>query len=63
MKYLLLQETTNWDTPNHIYITNETKDKVYGFFPYPSKQAERFAKPMKFDTRWRKFKTLAKFDA
>lgn len=71
MKYLLLQETTDWDAPNHIYITNETKDRVFGYFPYPSgiqgipsnHQAERFAKPMQFYTKGRKFKTLAKFDA
>lgn len=63
MKYLLLQETTDWDAPNHIYITDETKFRVFGYFPYPSHVAERFAKPMQFYTKGRRFKTLAKFDA
>lgn len=63
MKYLLIQEVTDWDAPNHIYISDETKSKVYGYFPFPSREAERFEKPMQFDTRYRKFKTLAKFEA
>lgn len=71
MKYLLLQETTDWDVPkegiqripNHIYITDESKFRVFGYFPYPSHVAERFNKPMQFYTKGRKFKTLAKFDA
>lgn len=63
MKYLLLQETTNQDAPNHIYIVDETKFRVFGYFPYPSHIAERFKKPMQFYTKGRTFKTLAKFDA
>jgi hypothetical protein len=59
MSKLLLEEITDWEYPNHLYVTNESKSKVYGYFIKGSDKFLEFKKPFSFDTRHRKFKKLA----
>ena len=56
MKYLLLQEITDWEFPSNTYITDEKKQKTFGYFKEGSTIPEMFKKPFPFDTRYRKFK-------
>lgn len=48
-----LQEMTRWESPNHIYITNDSRDRLHGYVV--NGVLTKFAKPLKFDTRRRKF--------
>ena len=45
----ILQEVTDWDVPNHIYFTNDSKDKIYAYIKASGTAVERFKVPMKFN--------------
>jgi len=51
------QETTAWDvpTPNHIYLLNDSKEKMYAYIKVGTKSVFKFKKPIRIDTRGRKF--------
>lgn len=51
-----LQETTQWDAPNHIYITNDSRDRLLGYVV--NGVLTEFAKALKFDARRRKFNEI-----
>lgn len=51
----LLQETTDWDTPNHIYIFGASSLKIVGYIKAGETVAFKFAKPIQFDKRRRTF--------
>lgn len=53
-----LQEVTDWDVPNHTYIVNDSKDRLLGYIPKGQTEPMMFTKPLKFETRHRKFKTI-----
>lgn len=59
MKYILLVETTDWDIPNHIYVADEKKQKIFGYFPRGEGDMIKFNKPLPFYSRGRTFKTKA----
>ena len=54
----ILKEITDWATPNHIYFTNDSKDKIYAYIKASGGEVERFRVPMKFKTTGRKFKEI-----
>lgn len=54
----VLQEVTDWDTPNHIYFANDSKDKIYAYIKASGGAVERFKIPMKFKTSGRKFREI-----
>jgi hypothetical protein len=54
----ILQEITDWDTPNHVYFTNDSKDKIYAYVKASGGEVQRFKVPMKFKTSGRKFKEV-----
>ena len=54
----VLQEITDWDTPNHIYFANDSKDKIYAYIRASGGEVQRFRVPMKFKTTGRKFKEI-----
>lgn len=54
----VLQEITDWDTPNHVYFTNDSKDKIYAYIKASGGAVEKFRVPMKFKTSGRKFKEV-----
>jgi hypothetical protein len=51
-----LQETTDWEYKNHIYITTDSKEKLIAYVV--DGELFTFPKPLKFDTRRRKFKEV-----
>lgn len=57
----VLQETTVWEdnTPNHIYFLE--KDRCVGYVKSQTGERIMFAKPMRFDKRYRTFKELKNF--
>jgi hypothetical protein len=54
----ILQEITDWDTPNHIYFANDSKDKIYAYVKASGGAVQRFRVPMKFKTSGRKFQEV-----
>ena len=54
----ILQEITDWNTPNHIYFANDSKDKIYAYVKASGGTVERFKVPMKFKTSGRKFREI-----
>ena len=55
---IALRETTKWSTPNHIYLVNETKSKMFGYMKHDSIEVEMFPKPLSFNTRKRTFEVI-----
>ena len=54
----VLKEITEWDTPNHTYFTNDSRDKIYAYIKSGSIRVEEFKKPIKFSVSHRKFKEI-----
>ena len=61
MKALL--EVTKWSSkiPNHTYLVNDNKEKLYAYIKVGTKDVVELAKPIKFDTRGRKFKEVPNY--
>lgn len=59
----VLQEITNWEdnTPNHTYHVNES-GKMIGYVQYGTSELKTFSKPLSFDKRYRKFKTVDRYN-
>ena len=62
-----LKEITEWkdNTPNHIYYVSNDRSQVLGYSRMMKDEdgvnvmrKEMFGKPMKFDTRYRKFQEI-----
>jgi len=57
------RETTTWavdyTVPDHIYLLNDSKDKMYGYLPAGSSEPQVIRKPYRFDTRGRTFEVVA----
>jgi hypothetical protein len=58
----VLQELTEWavehDMKNHIYFTNDSKDKMYAYIKHGTVDVFKFKVPIKFSTSRRKFKEV-----
>ena len=54
----ILQETTDWDFPNHTYFVAEGKDKMFAYVKASGEKIQEFAKPIPFSTSHRKFKEI-----
>ena len=54
------QETTEWDTPaqNHIYLLNDSKEKMYAYVRHGTDTVFTFKKPIRISTKGRKFKAV-----
>lgn len=51
-------ETTEWtgaSAPNHVYLMNDSRSKIYAYRPRGSVSIQRFKHPIKIDVRGRKF--------
>ena len=51
------EETTEWKhpTPNHTYLLSDDKSKLYAYVRVGSNKVHTFKKPIRFDTKGRKF--------
>lgn len=53
------RETTTWNAeytvPNHIYLLNNSRDKMYGYLPAGSDEPMVVSKPYQFSNRGRTF--------
>lgn len=56
MKFM--QEITEWEYPGHIYVLNDTRDKMYGYIKRGTNIVETVKKPYRFSTSGRKFKEV-----
>lgn len=56
MKFM--QEVTEWEYPGHIYVLNDSKDKMYGYIRRGTNIVETVKKPYRFSTSHRKFKEV-----
>jgi hypothetical protein len=59
----IIEEITDWDTeyavPNHVYVVNDSKDKMFAYVAVGSVCVKEFNKPIKFSVSRRKFKEVA----
>ena len=55
------QEVTEWPgaTPNHVYLLDDARRKMFAYVRVGADQAEVFAAPRNFDPARRKFKKVA----
>lgn len=55
---IVVQEITDWEFPNHIYILRKDKSKMYGYVKAGTTQVQMFGGPRGFDPARRKFKVV-----
>jgi hypothetical protein len=58
----LYKETTEWDTPNHTYLLDDSKQYAYGYSIDGTEPLFMFKKPIRFDIRGRKFEFVSFYD-
>jgi len=56
----VFEEITQWDTatPNHVYLMNDSKEKIYAYVRASDRAVFHFDKPIKIDARGRKFREV-----
>ena len=63
---ILAKEITVWNDGmdcNHTYLLNDSMDKMIGYFKrHNPKEFQKMKNPLRFDTRYRKFKILQRYD-
>ena len=61
---LMLAEQTVWSDgiKNGVYLTDDSRSKMYGFAKHGSSDFKMFKHPISLDVRGRKFLVLAKID-
>jgi len=55
----VIQETTEWKYPNHIYFVNDSRDKMFAYIQNGNVTVKEFKVPISFSTSKRKFKEIA----
>ena len=55
------QETTEWQEswPNHVYLLDDSKSKLFAYVKQGTTEVIEFRKPMQFHVRGRKFREVA----
>ena len=64
---ILAKEITQWEIGlsncNHTYLLNDSMDKMIGYFKrHNPKEFMKFKNPIGFDSRYRKFKILQRYE-
>jgi hypothetical protein len=57
----LYRETTKWDTPNHTYLLNDSKQYMHGYIQLGTAALRMFKAPIRFDTRGRSFQYVSDY--
>lgn len=59
-KMKFIQELTEWsgNTPNHIYLVNDDRSKALGYVKSGTEDLVMFARPLQFNTKFRKFREI-----
>jgi len=55
---VFLQETTDWEFPNHIYVLDDKKENMLAFINCETNEHKVFKKPIRFDSRYRTFSKI-----
>jgi hypothetical protein len=55
-----MQEITEWDVPNHIYLVSDSKSRLLGYIKSGESEVIMLPVPTSFSTSRRKFKILEK---
>jgi hypothetical protein len=59
---IVMREVTNWDTPNHTYIVDNSKSKLLGYIPVGQRTKVMFQIPMSFSNARRKFEIIERIE-
>ena len=59
---ILVQETTDWTTPNHTYILDDSRQYMHGYIKQGRADIEMFKTPIRFSTRGRSFHFIKKYN-
>jgi hypothetical protein len=57
----LYRETTNWTTPNHTYLLNDSKQYMHGYIQLGTAALRMFKAPIRFDIRGRTFQYVSDY--
>lgn len=58
---IIVQETTNWDTPNHAYILDDSRSHMHGYSVGGREPLQMFKAPIGFSTRGRTFQFISNY--
>jgi hypothetical protein len=58
----LYRETTDWDTPNHTYLLDDSKQYMHGYIKLGAADVEMFKSPIRFSTRGRSFQFVSAYN-
>lgn len=58
----LYRETTDWDTPNHTYLLDDSKQYMHGYIKLGAADVQMFKAPIRFSTRGRSFQFVSDYD-
>ena len=54
----VVQETTEWTHPNHVYFLNDARNKMVAYVRWGTAQIQEFKKPISFYTTGRRFREV-----
>jgi len=52
---ILVRETTDWTTPNHTYLLDDSRQYMHGYIKLGAANVQMFKQPIRFSTRGRTF--------
>lgn len=57
----LFRETTDWTTPNHVYLLDDSKQYMHGYMVDGREPLQMFKAPIRFSIRGRTFEFVSYF--
>ena len=58
---ILVRETTDWTTPNHTYLLDDSRQYMHGYIKRGRADVEMFKSPIRFSTRGRTFQFVSHY--
>jgi hypothetical protein len=59
---ILVQETTDWTTPNHVYLLDDSRQYMHGYIKRGAADLQMFKAPIRFSTRGRSFHFIRSYN-